>query len=168
MMIICTLTQVRHWKKLWGIAKPFTLLLFLLYAGQATLYAQAKRPITGVVVDSNHKKVSGASIRVKGTSLATVTDDNGAFMIQVPEANHLLTVSKLGYGQLEVDIHNKNSVEIVLSDKTIEIEETVVVGYGRQKKETVVGAIAQTSGKILERAGGVSSVGAALTGNVPG
>src|SRR5690606_30930985 len=50
----------------------------------------------------------------------------------------------------------------------IDIEETIVVGYGTQKKETVVGAITQTTGKVLERAGGVSSVGAALTGNVPG
>ncbi|MGJ1415032.1 SusC/RagA family TonB-linked outer membrane protein [Sphingobacterium multivorum] len=168
MMITCTITRVRHWKKLWGIAKPFTLLLFLLYVGQTTLYAQAKRQIRGIVVDSNHKKVSGASIRVKGTSLATATDDNGAFTIQVPADNNLLTISKLGYSQIEVDIHNKNTVEVQLSDKSIEIEETIVVGYGRQKKETVVGAIAQTSGKILERAGGVSSVGAALTGNVPG
>lgn len=44
----------------------------------------------------------------------------------------------------------------------------VIVGYGKQKKESIVGAIVQTSGKDLERAGGVSSIGAALTGNVPG
>ena len=48
------------------------------------------------------------------------------------------------------------------------MEEVVVVGYGQQKKASVVGSITQTSGKTLERAGGVSSLGAALTGNLPG
>jgi TonB-dependent SusC/RagA subfamily outer membrane receptor len=43
-----------------------------------------------------------------------------------------------------------------------------VVGYGKQKKEGVVASVTQTTGKVLERAGGVSSIGAALTGNVPG
>src|SRR6185436_8270870 len=49
-----------------------------------------------------------------------------------------------------------------------EMDAVVVVGYGRQKKESVVGAITQTTGKVLQRAGGVSNIGAALTGNVPG
>ncbi|RTY95411.1 SusC/RagA family TonB-linked outer membrane protein, partial [Flavobacterium bomense] len=44
----------------------------------------------------------------------------------------------------------------------------VIVGYGKQKKESVVAAISQVSGKTLERAGGVQSIGAALTGNAPG
>ena len=44
----------------------------------------------------------------------------------------------------------------------------VVVGYGQQKKASVVGATAQTTGETLQRAGGVSNVGAALTGNLPG
>ena len=48
------------------------------------------------------------------------------------------------------------------------LDEVVIVGYGQQKKVSVVGAITQTSGEVLERAGGVSSVGAALTGNLPG
>lgn len=168
MMITISITFIRHWRKLWGIARPFTLLLFLLLVGQITLKAQAKRQIKGIVVDGNYKKISGASIKVKGTSLGTATDENGAFTLQVPADKNLLTISKLGYGQVELPIDDKTTIEVRLIDKSIEIEETIVVGYGRQKKETVVGAIAQTSGKILERAGGVSSVGAALTGNVPG
>ena len=48
------------------------------------------------------------------------------------------------------------------------IGEVVVVGYGQQKKASVVGSIAQTTGEVLERAAGVSDIGAALTGNLPG
>ena len=56
----------------------------------------------------------------------------------------------------------------MLASDSEQLEEVVVVGYGQQKKASVVGAITQTTGKVLERAGGVSSVGAALTGNLPG
>jgi TonB-dependent Receptor Plug Domain. len=48
------------------------------------------------------------------------------------------------------------------------LSEVVVVGYGQQKKASVVGAITQTTGKVLERAAGISDIGAALTGNLPG
>ncbi|MDM1296346.1 SusC/RagA family TonB-linked outer membrane protein [Sphingobacterium sp. N143] len=162
------ITLVRYWKKLWGIARPLTLLLFFILPGQLTLQAQVQRQIRGKIVDGNQTPIGGASIKVKGTSVATASDDAGMFTLLLPADKHLLTVSKIGYGQVEVDVANKTTVDIQLTDKSIEIEETIVVGYGRQKKETVVGAIAQTSGRILERSGGVSSVGAALTGNVPG
>jgi len=167
-MITSMITLVRYWKKLWGIAKPLTLLLFFILPGQLTLQAQVQRQIRGKIVDGNQTPIGGASIKVKGTSVATASDDAGMFTLLLPADKHLLTVSKIGYGQVEVDVANKTTVDIQLTDKSIEIEETIVVGYGRQKKETVVGAIAQTSGRILERSGGVSSVGAALTGNVPG
>ncbi len=55
-----------------------------------------------------------------------------------------------------------------MEDDTKQLEEVVVVGYGQQKKASVVGAITQTSGKTLERAGGVTSLGSALTGSLPG
>ncbi len=55
-----------------------------------------------------------------------------------------------------------------MTSNTASLEELVVVGYGAQKKESVVGAIAQTKGATLAKAGGVSSIGAALTGNLPG
>lgn len=167
-MITSMITLVRYWKKLWGIARPLTLLLFFILPGQLTLQAQVQRQIRGKIVDGNQTPIGGASIKVKGTSVATASDDAGMFTLLLPADKHLLTVSKIGYGQVEVDVANKTTVDIQLTDKSIEIEETIVVGYGRQKKETVVGAIAQTSGRILERSGGVSSVGAALTGNVPG
>ncbi len=167
-MITSMITLVRYWKKLWGIARPLTLLLFFILLGQLTLQAQVQRQIRGKIVDGNQTPIGGASIKVKGTSVATASDDAGMFTLLLPADKHLLTVSKIGYGQVEVDVANKTTVDIQLTDKSIEIEETIVVGYGRQKKETVVGAIAQTSGRILERSGGVSSVGAALTGNVPG
>ena len=67
----------------------------------------------------------------------------------------------------EIKVGKQRSFKITLSDDT-QLEEVVVVGYGQQKKASVVGAITQTTGAVLERAGGVSNIGAALTGNLPG
>jgi TonB-linked SusC/RagA family outer membrane protein len=59
-------------------------------------------------------------------------------------------------------------VKVTLEDDDTQLEEVVVVGYGQQKKASVVGAITQTTGEVLERAAGIGSVSAALTGNLPG
>ena len=67
----------------------------------------------------------------------------------------------------EVKIGKKRELKLTLEDDNA-IGEVVVVGYGQQKKASVVGAITQTTGKVLERAGGVSDIGSALTGNLPG
>ena len=68
----------------------------------------------------------------------------------------------------EIDVGGRDNITVVLEESEIQLEEIVVVGYGRQKKESVVGAISQTTGEVLEKAGGVSNIGAALTGNIPG
>jgi len=68
----------------------------------------------------------------------------------------------------EVNISGKSSVRIAMKDDVSQLEEVVVVGYGTQKRESLVASITQTTGKVLERTGGVSNLGQALTGNLPG
>ena len=63
---------------------------------------------------------------------------------------------------------SRDLMKIELTDDSQQLEEVVVVGYGQQKKASVVGAITQTTGKVLERAAGISDIGTALTGNLPG
>src|SRR5699024_7013870 len=60
------------------------------------------------------------------------------------------------------------NVKVILKDDVALLNEVVVVGYGTQKKQSIVGAITQTTSEVLERTGGVTSLGAALTGNLPG
>ena len=68
----------------------------------------------------------------------------------------------------EVPISGRSEISITLIDKNLQLDEVVVVGYGQQKKASVVGAITQTTGEVLQRAAGVTNIGAALTGNLPG
>ena len=68
----------------------------------------------------------------------------------------------------DVNVNGRSMIVVVLREDSEMLEEVVVVGYGQQKKASVVGAITQTKGEVLERAGGVTDIGAALTGNLPG
>lgn len=121
----------------------------------------------GVVVDSNGEPVIGAAVALKGNeTVGVITDLDGNFSLTVDQ-NAVLVVSFIGMETLEVPA-SQSDMRIVLKDDTLMLEETIVVGYGQQKKASVVGAITQTTGAVLERAAGVSSIGAALTGNLPG
>ena len=122
----------------------------------------------GVVVDSNGEPVIGGGVALKSdATVGTVTDLDGNFTLTVPGDNAVLVVSFIGMETVEVPV-SRSAMRIVLKDDSLMLEETIVVGYGQQKKASVVGAITQTTGEVLERAAGVSSVGAALTGNLPG
>lgn len=152
------------------IQKIPLLLLWMLFCC-LTVSAQRGVPVRGVVVDNNGEAVIGASVVVKGNDgIGTTTDIGGNFMLTVPAANSVLIVSYVGLKETEVQIPTagRENMRIVMEDDSQQMEEIIVVGYGQQKKASVVGAITQTTGKVLERAAGISDIGAALTGNLPG
>ena len=130
--------------------------------------AQNARMVQGVILDPQKHPVVGSTVQVKETNVSTTSDTEGKFSLSVPAGKRVLVISYVGKVTQEVTLGNQNSVSITLNDNATEMDAVVVVGYGRQKKESVVGAITQTTGKVLQRAGGVSNIGAALTGNVPG
>ena len=125
-------------------------------------------PIKGKIVDENGVPLVGASVLEKGTNNTTITKSDGSYVINVVNEKAVLVISYVGYSTQEVVAKGNAPVLVKLSPLTQAMESVVVVGYGKQIKESVVGAITQTTGKVLERAGGVSNIGAALTGNVPG
>jgi TonB-linked SusC/RagA family outer membrane protein len=121
-----------------------------------------------MVVDQNGEALIGASVVVKGSpAMATVSDLDGNFSLKVPSQNSVLVVSYVGMNPQQIKVGGQRNIKVKLTDNT-QINEVVVVGYGQQKKASVVGAITQTDAKALERTGGISNLGAALTGNLPG
>ena len=150
------------------IKKIHYLILLLLLSCLPTL-AQNGVTVKGTVVDGNGETVIGASVVVKNNnSIGTISDIDGNFTLAVPNDKVTLVVSFIGMKSQEVKIAGQKTLKITLEDDSQQLEEVVVVGYGQQKKASVVGAITQTSAKVLERAGGVSDLGSALTGNLPG
>ena len=134
-----------------------------------SLNAQAQKiQVKGNLVDGTGEPLIGATVKVKGNpSVGAITDLDGNFSISVPSENSTLVFTYVGMKTKEVKIGKKREFKLSLEDDNA-IGEVVVVGYGQQKKASVVGAITQTTGKVLERAGGVSDIGSALTGNLPG
>ena len=142
--------------------------ILMLFASSTVLYAQNGIVVKGSVTDNTGDPLIGASVVVKGqTSLGTVTDFDGNFQLKVPSESTVLVFSYVGMVTKEAKVGKQRNFSIMLTDDT-QLEEVVVVGYGQQKKASVVGAITQTTGEVLERAAGIGSVSAALTGNLPG
>ena len=130
--------------------------------------AQNNRLITGSVYDDQNLPVVGATVVVKGTTIGVTTDIDGNFSIDVPVDAQILVVSFIGMVKQEINIVDKSNFKVVLESEISVLQDVIVVGYGQQKKESVVGSITQTSGKVLESSGGVTSLGSALTGKLPG
>lgn len=129
--------------------------------------AQGTRVITGVVLDVQNVPLADATVRVKdGQSVKT--DRDGKFSLTVSAGPHTIIVSYVGKANREVKVGNESSITVTLAEVVAEMDNVVVIGYGQQKKASVVGAISQVSGKTLERTGGVTNLGQALTGNLPG
>ena len=141
------------------------LTLSFLFMSQ-TLFAQS-RTVRGVVKDSTGEFVIGASVLEKGTTNGTITDLDGNFSIQVESDKAVLQISFVGYTSQDVNVGMKDFLTVVLQDDTKVLDEVVVVGYGAQKKESVVGAISQVSSKELLKSP-AANVSQAIAGKIPG
>lgn len=111
---------------------------------------QQTRKISGKVADRSGSPIPGASVVVKGTTTGITTDNDGNFSVVVQEDARVLVFSFVGMKTQEVTITGKSSINVVLEEESIGVDEVVVVGYGTQKKVNVVGSIAQISGAQLE------------------
>ena len=148
---------------------PIRSLLFavaLAFVSQS-VFAQQMR-ISGRVCDSSGP-VIGAVAVVKGTMRGISTDFDGQYVIDVAPGE-ILVFSYVGLQSVEVpiDATTKSPLNITLQETSTVLSDVVVVGYGKQTKQSVTGAISQVKGDELMKAGGVTNVSSALTGLVPG
>ena len=144
-----------------------TLYLVLLLCSIAfSGYAQQR--VTGVVTDENDSPVPGVSIVVKNTTIGTVTDLDGRYILNVPEGAETLTFSYIGYASQDVAINNQSTINVSLEPDIETLEEVVIVGYGEQKKQSVVASIVQTDGEELLKTGSTSTITESLQGMLPG
>ena len=131
------------------------------------MYAQ-NATVSGIVEDTAGIPLIGVTVQVEGESIGTVTDLDGNFTLLNVPTNATLLVTYVGMQSQTIQLNGRTNLSIILMEDTEMLDEVVVVGFGQQRKESVVGAIAQTNSKVLERTGGVTSLGQALTGNLPG
>lgn len=139
--------------------------LMLLFCTTLT-YAQTLT-VTGTVTDATNAPLVGVTVLIKGTSVGEITDVDGKYTLTKVPANGTLVFSYIGYVTQEVAVKNKKTVDVSLPEDTKALEEVVIVGYGVQKKETVVGAVAPIQGAALAKTP-TANLSNALTGRLSG
>nr|WP_320039687.1 TonB-dependent receptor [uncultured Bacteroides sp.] len=138
----------------------------MLLIGQ-TLSAQ-QRQVTGIVKDLVGEPIIGASVLEKGTTNGAITDLDGNFKLTVSNVEKaVLQISYVGYQTQQIPVNGKTLLNVILKENTKLLDEVVVVGYGAQKKESVVGAISQVSSKEL-LASPAANISQAIAGKIPG
>ena len=127
-----------------------------------------KVTVRGVVIDENSQPVPGVAVLVKGkpSEGGTMTDHNGEFSLAVP-ADAVVQFSCIGYKPEERPVAQTIDWLVTLVEESVALEGTVVVGYGVQRKESVVGAITQVKSEELDKTG-TTNITNALAGKVPG
>lgn len=106
----------------------------------ASMSPSKRTKVTGTVKDEAGITLPGVNVVVKGTIIGTITDANGKFTLDAP-SDGVLLFTYVGFGTLEHPINGKENFEIVMTEGDTQLEEVVVVGYGTQKKVSVVGSI---------------------------
>ncbi len=100
----------------------------------------ADRDVSGTVTDENGEKLPGVSVLVKGTQRGTLTSNDGAFTVSVPD-NGVLVFSFVGFITQEVNVGNRTNIEVKLAADNKALEELVVIGYGTAKKSDLTGSV---------------------------
>ena len=113
------------------------------------LQAQGTRIVKGTVSDESGAPLPGAVVMVSGTMNGTSTDLDGRYSISVPSGK-ALEFSCLGYATKTVEIGPRGLIDVVLVEDSVFLEETVVVGYGTQRKIDLTGAVEQVGSDVFE------------------
>ena len=144
------------------------LLAFLGFIGLQVVFAQT-RELSGVVTSSEDGgSIPGASVVVKGTTLGTVTDMEGKFILKVPQSAKSLMVSFVGMTSLEVPITVSSNYSIKLKAESVSVDEVIVTAFGIKRKPKEMGvATAKVDNAELTQAG-APNVMNGLTGKVSG
>lgn len=120
--------------------KQFIVILLCLIS-ISELFAQTKSKVSGRVFDAKGELLVGVQILEVGTGNGTITDINGTYNINLTKQSATLKFSYLGYRAQEIEVGSKRIIDVKLEEDLRSLDEVMVVGYGSQKKASVVGAI---------------------------
>lgn len=147
-------------------ALGLTALALGLFSFQFTAHGQGRGTCRVKVVDELGP-LPGAAVLVKGTTNGQAVDNNGVCTISSVPDKAVLVISCLGYDDTEVIWNGKSDITVRMKSSSQLLDETVVVGYGTQRKKDLSGAIAQVKGDVINEYSTLS-VANALQGRVAG
>lgn len=156
--------------KHWLLSALLCLVCFMGGAILSDVAAQngSSKTVQGVVRDAaTNEPVAGAQVWIKDSSYGTISDSDGRYSITYSGKYATLSVSFFGYEDASVDLTGKNQkADVLLKEGSLAIEETVVVGYGTQKKASVIGAITTVMADELQAP--VANISNVIGGQVAG
>lgn len=123
----------------------FTFMWILSFA----MYAQLST-VSGIISDSSGETLIGVSIRVVGSNTGTVTDVNGYYTLSNVPSNAQLEISYIGMTTQVIDIKGRTTINIVMEESSMVLEEVVAIGYGVARKSDLTGAVTSISTKQFQ------------------
>ena len=130
-------------------------------------FMQQQKSVSGKVTDTNGESIPGVSVVVKGTTIGTVTNIDGEYIIFVPVDAQTIVFSFVGMSAQEINLNGQTLFNIVLIEDAIGLEEVVAIGYGIKKKVNITGSVESIGDKDLKNRP-VTNVSQALTGQMAG
>lgn len=124
--------------------------------------------VSGTVISSaDNQPIVGANIYVEGTNVGTTTDAGGNYKLTVPASAKTVTVSFLGYDTKKISVRDIHLFKLItLADASNKLEDVVVVGFGVQKKESLVGAVQSVKPSDLQTSS--SNLSTSFSGKIAG
>ena len=123
--------------------------------------------VTGKVTDPSGEPLIGVSVMVSGTSIGTITDFDGLYMIEVAN-DAQLQFSYMGYQTVTENVKSRSVINVVLKEDTRLLDEVVVVGYDTQRKANLTGAVGSVSVEDQLEGRPLANVGTGMQGAVAG
>jgi TonB-linked SusC/RagA family outer membrane protein len=139
----------------------------LLVFAVCNISSAQERTLTGTVSNEAGDLLIGVSVQVAGSSVGTITNADGFYSIDVPDGGETLVFSFVGMELQEIPIGNQTSIDVVLVESLVGLDEVVVVGYAAQKKVNLTGSVATIDGDAIAEVP-TANMGQALTGRAPG
>jgi len=123
--------------------------------------------ITGKVTDQFGEPLPGVTIVVKGTTVGSVTNTDGSYVLNIPENSKMLVFSFIGLRSQEITIGNQHTINVTMESDIIGIEEVIAIGYGTEQRGSITGAISSVSKQDIQELP-VIDAGSALQGRAAG
>ena len=139
----------------------------VLVAMCVSVSAFAQVSVRGTIKDGNDTPIPGATVVEVGTSNGQVADADGKYTINVASGNAVLQFSCIGYETVEVALNGRSALDVVLNDATSFLEETVVIGYGSQKKADITSSVQSVKADDFNK-GALLDAGQLIQGKVAG
>jgi TonB-linked SusC/RagA family outer membrane protein len=135
----------------WLRGLGFAMLMILINFVVLSASAQSTIKVSGVVKDSKGATLPGVSVKVKGTSIGSLTDIDGKYALSAPNSNSVLVFSYIGYVTKESTVGTNTTINVTLADNATDLSEVVVTGYGQTvKKRDLTGSIGTVSAKQIQ------------------